>query len=316
MAINTIQYAALLQQKLDEQITVHSTSGWMEANAGQVKYSGGKDIKVPSITTSGMGDYDRDTGFVQGSVNLGFETLTMTMDRGRTFSLDAMDVDETNFLMNAAAVAGVFQREQVIPEIDAYRYSKLYAIAKAGNRLSTDYTPARATMLDALRADIAAMQDVIGEDVGLVITLNGKAAAILDTVSDISKYVSVADFRQGNVNLKVKTLDEIPVRRVPSVRMKSAYVFNDGTTEGQTAGGFKADTGAVQINWIICAQTAPIAVSKTDKLRIFEPGVNQSKDAWKIDYRKYHDLWFTKNKLPALMVNAQPGVTQTPSGNG
>ena len=29
MAINTIQYAALLQQKLDEQITVHSTSGWM-----------------------------------------------------------------------------------------------------------------------------------------------------------------------------------------------------------------------------------------------------------------------------------------------
>lgn len=308
MAINTIQFATLLQQKLDEQITAHSTTGWMEANAGQVKYSGGKEIKVPSITTSGLADYDRDSGFVQGAVNFGYETLTMSQDRGRTFVLDAMDVDETNFLMNATAVAGEFQRTQVIPEIDAYRYSKLYAIAKSGNRVSTDYTPAKATMLDALRADISAIRDEIGEDTGLVITLSEPAATILDSVSDISKHISVTDFRQGNLNLKVKTLDEIPLRRVPSARMKSAYVFNDGSTSGQTDGGFKADASAVQINWIICAQNAPIAVSKTDKLRIFAPDVNQSMDAWKIDYRKYHELWVTKGKLPAIMVNAQPAT--------
>jgi hypothetical protein len=306
MAINTITYATLLQQKLDEQIVAHSTSGWMEANAGQVKYSGGKEIKVPSISTNGLADYDRDDGFVQGSVTFGYETLVMTQDRGRTFSLDAMDVDETNFLMNATTVAGEFQRTQVIPEIDAYRYSKLYAIAKAGNRLSTDYTPAKATMLDALRADISAIRDDIGEDIGLVITLSEPAATILDSVSDISKFISVADFRQGNISLKVKTLDEVPLRRVPSARMKSAYVFNDGTTEGQKEGGFKADDSTVQINWIIVAQNSPIAVSKTDKLRIFAPDVNQAKDAWKIDYRKYHELWLTKNKLPTLMVNAQP----------
>ena len=208
--------------------------------------------------------------------------------------------------MASSAVMGEFQRTQVIPEIDAYRYSKLYAIAKAGNRLSTDYTPAKATMLDALRADIAAIQDEIGEDVGLVISLSGKAAAILDTVSDVSKFISVADFKQGSMNFKVKTLDEVPIRRVPSARMKSAYIFNDGTTSEQTQGGFKPDTSAAQINWIICAQTAPIAVSKTDKMRIFAPDVNQAKDAWKIDYRKFHDLWYTKNKLSTLMVNAQP----------
>lgn len=306
MAINTIQFATLLQQKLDEQIVAHSTSGWMEANAGQVKYTGGKEIKIPSISTSGMADYDRDDGFVQGAVTFGYETLTMTQDRGRTFSLDAMDVDETNFLMNATAVAGEFQRTRVIPEIDAYRYSKLYAIAKAGDRLSTDYTPAKATMLDALRADISAIRDEIGDDTGLVITLSEPAATILDNVSDISKFISVTDFKQGNINLKVKTLDEIPIRRVPSGRMKSAYIFNDGKTSGQTDGGFVADTNAVQINWIICAQNAPIAVSKTDKLRIFAPDVNQQKDAWKIDYRKYHELWLTQNKLPVLMVNAQP----------
>lgn len=306
MAINTIQYATLLQQKLDEQVVAQSTSGWMEANAGQVIYNGGRDIKVPSISTSGLGDYDRDEGFVQGSVNFSYENLTMTQDRGRTFSLDAMDVNETNFLMSATAVAGEFQRTRGIPEIDAYRYSKLHAIAKTGSRLAAAYTPAKATMLDALMDDITAIRDEVGENVSLVITMAETVARVLDSVSDISRSISVVDFRQGGINLKVKALNEIPIRRVPSARMKSAYVFNDGKTSGQEAGGFTPDAGAVQINWIICAQNTPVAVSKTDKLRIFAPDVNQTKDAWKIDYRKYHDLWLTKNKYNTLMVNAQP----------
>ena len=50
--------------------------------------------------------------------------------------------------------------------------------------------------------------------------------------------------------------------------MKTAYVFNDGKTTGQEKGGFKPDTAAKGINWIIIARRAPIAVSKTDKIRI------------------------------------------------
>lgn len=303
MAINTIQFAALLQQKLDEQVIAQSTSGWMEANAGQVIYNGGKEIKVPSISTSGLADYDRDNGFVQGAVTLTHETLTMTQDRGRTFKLDAMDVDESGFLVNAASVAGEFQRTQVIPEIDAYRYSKIYALANENNRVSAAYTPAKATLLDALRADISTIQDLVGDGTPLVITMAQTVATILDSVSDISKHISVADFKQGNVNLKVKALDEIPIRRVPSARMKTAYVFKDGTTSGQESGGFAPASGAKQINWIICPQSVPVAVSKTDKLRIFSPEVNQDADAWKIDYRKYHELWITKNKMNTVMVN-------------
>lgn len=303
MAINTIQFAALLQQKLDEQVIAQSTSGWMEANAGQVIYSGGKEIKVPSISTSGLADYDRDNGFVQGAVTLTHETLTMTQDRGRTFKLDAMDVDESGFLVNATSVAGEFQRTQVIPEIDAYRYSKIYALANENNRVSTAYTPAKATLLDALRADISTIQDLVGDGTPLVITMAQTVATILDSVSDISKHISVADFKQGDVNLKVKALDETPIRRVPSARMKTAYVFKDGTTSGQESGGFAPASSAKQINWIICPQSVPVAVSKTDKLRIFSPEVNQDADAWKIDYRKYHELWITKNKMNTVMVN-------------
>lgn len=303
MAINTIQYAQLLQKKFDEQVVAQSTSGWMEANAGLVQYSGGSEIKVPSISLNGMGDYDRDAGFVQGGVTLTHETLTMTMDRGRTFQLDAMDVDESGFLANATAVAGEFQRTKVIPEIDAYRYSKIYALAEANSRVADAYTPAKATLLDALRADIAAIKDIVGDDIPLVITMPVPVGTMLDTVPDISKSISVVDFKQGTVNLKVKALDEIPIRRVPSARMKTAYIFKDGKTSGQEDGGFAPAGGAKSINWIITPQNVPIAVSKTDKLRIFAPDTNQTADAWKIDFRKYHDLWITKNKMSTVMVN-------------
>ena len=41
MAINTLEMAKLFQQSLDKQMLVGATSGWMEANATQVKYNGG-----------------------------------------------------------------------------------------------------------------------------------------------------------------------------------------------------------------------------------------------------------------------------------
>ena len=41
MSINTLAMATLFQQQLDKQMLEGATSGWMEANAGQVKYSGG-----------------------------------------------------------------------------------------------------------------------------------------------------------------------------------------------------------------------------------------------------------------------------------
>lgn len=302
MAINTIQYAQLLQKALDEQVVAQSTSGWMEANAGLVQYDGGAEVKIPSIAMQGMGDYDRDEGYTRGSVTVKHDTYKMTMDRGRSFQLDAMDVNESGFVANATSVVGEFQRSQVIPEIDSYRYSKIYSLANESSRVADVYNPAKATILDALRTDIAAIQDIVGE-IPLVITMAHKVSTILDSAPDISKSISVVDFKQGSINLKVKAIDEIPIRKVPSARMKTAYIFKDGATGGQEDGGCIPAEGAKQINWIITPANVPIAISKTDTLRIFDPATNQRANAWLIDFRKYHDLWIMKNKMSTVMVN-------------
>jgi prophage protein len=303
MAINTLQYSQQFQTVLDAQMLASATSAFMEANAGQVKYDGGDTVHIPEISMQGLAKYDRDEGFNQGSVTLKFNPYKMTQDRGRTFQLDSMDVNETNFVATAGTVMGEFQRTQVIPEIDSYRYSKIAALATAESKVTTGFTPAVATILEKLEAEITDIQDVVGEDEGLIIVMSTKLRTILNNADKFNRYLNVAEFKNGSVNTTVKSFNDIPILGVPSARMKTAYVFNDGKTANQQAGGFKADTAAKDINWIIMPQRAPIAVSKTDKVRVFTPDINQKADAWKIDYRKYHDLWIPKNRFAAIRVN-------------
>mgnify|MGYP003596922688 FL=1 len=131
---NVLEYSKIFQPSLDKQVVQESTTGWMELNSSLIKYNGGNEVKLPSILMDGLGDYDRANGFVDGSVTLSWQTHTLTQDRGRSFSIDSMDVDETNFVATAGTVMGEFQRTMVVPEIDAYRYSKLASLAIAASK--------------------------------------------------------------------------------------------------------------------------------------------------------------------------------------
>lgn len=296
MAISTIECAKIFMTALDRQMIEGTTSGWMEANAGQVKYSGGNEVKIPTISTSGLVDYDRDNGYNQGAVSLSFQTKTLTKDRGRQFLLDAMDVDEGNFIANATAVMSEFQRTQIIPEVDAYRYSKIYELAKTDH--GKTYTPAASTILSALTDDISVVNDTAGA-ADLVIIMPYIIADILDSTDKLQRQINVGTFRQGNVDLTVKTFNGNPIIRVPSERMYSEYTFNDGADSF----GFTKTETAKLINWIICPKNVPIAVSKTDGVKIFDPATTQGADAWTIEYRKFHDLWVEDNKLPSMRVS-------------
>lgn len=304
MAINTLEYAKIFQTELDKKIEEQLTSAWMDANAGQVKYTGGDEVKIPKISLVGLGNYDRDKGFKQGSVTLSYETKKLTQDRGRTFLLDSQDVDETNFVASAGMVMGEFQRLQVVPEVDAYRYSKIYEAAKAKH--ADTYTATTRDIIDKLDADISTVQDAVGGSEPLVICMNRKVHAILNNSEGIQKYINVGDFNNGFVSTKVKIFNDVPVIDVPSARFKTAYTFNAGETTDK--GGFEAASGALEMNWIIITRRAPIAVVKTDKIRIFAPDVNQNADGWKLDYRKYHDLWVKDNALDGIMVNVPAAI--------
>lgn len=311
MALNTLVYGEVLQKRLDAKATQGLTSGWMDANAGQVEYNGGNKIRMPEIETTGLKDYDRDKGYPEGSVTLTYKNYEMTMDRGASFQLDRMDVNETNFIVNATSVTGDFQKEHVIPEIDAYRYSKLYALLKAAGR-ATAYTADEKTIMDCLLSDISQIRDEVGEDVSLVISIAQPIKTKLELNDKFAKRLNVADFKSGEISTQLKQIDNCFLKPVPSARMKTAYIFKDGKTEGEKDGGFAPADSAKQINWIITVQNAPIAVTKQDKMKVIDPDTYQKADAWFIGYRRYHELWLPEQRYNKCWVNAE----ETSAGNG
>lgn len=62
------------------------------------------EIIIPKLSMDGLADYSRNDGYVGGSVTLTNETVTFNYDRGRRFTVDAMDNEES---------AGIGLREAV-----------------------------------------------------------------------------------------------------------------------------------------------------------------------------------------------------------
>ncbi len=305
MSINTLATATLFQNKLDKVAIQEAVTGWMDANAGQVIYNGGAEVKIPKMSVQGLGDYDRDNGYQQGGVTLEYETRKMTQDRGRKFQLDPMDVNENNFVTTAAAVMGEFQRMYVVPEIDAYRISKIATEAITANKagmVTYGYTPGaeQTSALRKLKEGIKAVRNM-GYNTPLIV--HATPDFIMELELELAGKITAVTFSQGGINTQVPSVDSVPLISTPSNRMYTAIKINDGKTGGQEQGGYVKGETAKDINFMILPRTTPIAITKQDIMRIFDPTVNQKLNAWQMDYRRFHDLWVLDNKVDSVYLS-------------
>lgn len=294
---NSIAYAEVFQSALDDMIVQESTTAWMDENASQVIYTGGKTVKIPKMTLTGLGNYGRNDGYKKGSVTLAYEPREMTQDRGTQFLLDKMDVDETNFAATAIAVMAQFQREAVIPEVDAYRISKIASTAiTAGQHVEYGYTPDKTTILAKLKAAI----DVAGPEA--VIMATPEVTTALEVAVGTNN-LSAETFMLNGIDTRLPSLDGHPIIKVESNRMITAIQLND--LSNGTGGGWAKGATGKNVNFIVLPRFAPIGVNKLDEPQIFEPEQVQDYSAWKINYRRYHDLWIMDNKASKIALNVK-----------
>lgn len=290
---NSIAYAEIFQQILDEQIVQESVTGWMDAQG--VIYDGGKTVRIPKVSMSGLGDYSRATGYAKGAITLTYEQKTMTQDRGAQFILDQMDVNETNFVAEATRMLAEFQRTQVIPEVDAYRLSALATAAPVAN-VESSYTPNASTILAKLAAATK-----IGDE-NAVIYMSPDALEALEVAVGANNISSV-NFTQGGFDQRVPAFNGRPIIKADQSRLVTAITTKN--ISGNDNGGWEKATGAADINFMVVPRYAPIAVDKLDEPKIFEPAQVQDYSGWLIDYRRYHDLWVADNKKVGIYVNTK-----------
>jgi hypothetical protein len=136
----------------------------------------------------------------------------------------------------------------------------------------------------------ANVQNVVGFDEELVCFVNPTAWAAIQNTPEITRSLSIGDFKKGGIDTKVHMLNGMAILPVTDSRMKTAYEFLDGKTSGETDGGFKPADAAKSIGLLVMPKKGASLVRKTEKIRIFAPDQNQAADAYKFDYRTYYDL--------------------------
>jgi hypothetical protein len=243
---------------------------------------------------SSLGNYDRNNGFVTGSIAVTSAPFELSQDRARSFQLDREDNDETGIASLAGEVLGEFVRTKVVPEMDAYVLSKLGGCAATSGQ-TVEGDPAKEAY--AMFADaVGSIREVVGFDEELICFADNAFLKALSASPEVARQIVMSDFKKGEVNTRVRTLDDIKLLPVPMSRMKTQYDFFDGTTGGQEEGGFAPATAAKSIGFIILPKKAVSLVKKSETLRTFAPEQNLKADAWKFDYRLYYDA-FIKTKM-------------------
>ncbi len=306
MAINTFaEKATKFLSVLDEVYKRGSLTAILDDAALASQFVGTKSIKLPKLSVDGAGDYDRDTGYAQGGVAVSYQEHELAYDRGRKFRIDVIDNDEAAFdLYRQVALQYVRTRE--IPEIDAVRFAEVCAAATrsgtSGTVVSKDLTASDSALVLYDAAEKTLNEKEVPEE-GRILFCTNDFYALLKSDEKVARRMDVQG-NTGNIDRSVTLLDGItPIVRVPQVRFYSLITLLDGTTSGQTAGGYTPTVGGFDLNFVYANKAALRGVIKRRFSKIVEPAANQSADAYDIFYRCHHDLIVKDNETAGIYIH-------------
>lgn len=244
------------------------------------------EIIIPKMTMDGLGDYDRANGYTNGDVTLTNETVTFNYDRGRAFTVDAMDNEETAGIA-FGQLSSEFIRTKVAPEIDAFRFAQ-YAGTEGITIDSGDLNDAANT----LAALIAAQNSMDENEVPTGSRILFITPTLYNGVMNIDTTKSKA------------VLDSFSqVVKVPQSRFITAIDMLDGKSDGETAGHFKKAANGKNINFLAIEKSAAIQYQKHIVNKVVTPEENQTSDGWKFFYRSYGITDVYENKVNGIYLH-------------
>lgn len=293
---NSFQLAQTFLPLLDEVYKANSRTAILDST--KVEIVNGNTIKVFKTDMDGLGNYNRNTGFVDGSVTGTWETLTLGKDRGRSFTVDRMDNEET-IGMAFGTLASEFIRTKVTPEIDAYTFAKIAGTTGIDTATAADITIGTTDVPGLIDEAERSMNENEVPVEGRMLFISESAYAGLR-----SKLTRTVMNGEGGINKEIESYDGMRIIRVPQTRFYTAITLKDGSTSGQTAGGYTGTaTTGYKINFMIIHPSAITKVVKHVLPRIFSPDEYQKADAWKFDYRVYHDTFVYDNKVKGIYLH-------------
>ena len=243
------------------------------ANAGE--------IVVPDMVLQGLVGYSRNNGYTDGTVTLANTTYQCNYERGRMFTVDNMDNQETADVA-FGRLAGEFIRVHVAPEIDAFRIAKYAGYTGIGTA-SADLATGN-DVIAALRAATNAMDS--GE-----VPMDQRYLFITPLL-----YGLIEDLDTNKSRAVLARFEQII--QVPQVRMYSAISLS---TSG--AGGYAKTSAGKNVNFLAVHKGAVLQYNKHIAPKVVTPEQNPTADAWKFGYRVNGIAEVFKNKKAGVYAH-------------
>ncbi|MCI7350182.1 MAG: hypothetical protein MSH60_05440 [Ruminococcus sp.] len=273
---------------LDEVYKVSAKSSILDIDGSLVRAgANANEVVIPKISMDGLADYSRSSGYVNGNVTFTNETVQFNYDRGRAFTVDAMDNEETAGLA-FGKLSSEFIRTKVVPEMDAVRFATYAGVTGIGSA-----TGALANGLDVLAA-ITVANNAMDE---AEVSADGRYLFITPTLHNL---INAVDSYKSKA-----MLDKFAgVVDVPQSRFFTAVDLYDGKSSGETVGGFVKDPSqGKNINFMIIQKGAVIQFTKHTVNKVISPADNQESDGWKFFYRAYGLTDAYENKAAGIYLH-------------
>lgn len=288
--MNSIALAEKFQPMLDEVFKKASVTMDLESN--EVKFDNTNTVKILKLQLPSLGAYSRNSGFTKGDVKAEWESWKLTQDRGREFSVDAMD-DEETLNMTFGKACSEFIRTKVAPQVDTYRFATLAStkdISTTDGASLADGTE----VVKALRTASTKMDEDEVDEEGRILYITSTLLGLVEDLDTTKSRKILEKFSK--------------IVKVPQSRFVTKIQYNEQTEE------IEPTADAVKINFMIVLPRAVQAVAKHTKLRIFlangDEGTgankNQDADAHKFQYRIYHDINVYENKVAGIYLHKAP----------
>lgn len=236
------------------------------------------EILIPKMSMQGLADYNKSTGYVAGDVTLEYETVKCDYDRGRKFNIDNVDNAETAGIA-FGRLAGEFLRTKVVPELDAWRFSK-YAQISGITTVAAALSAGKDT-LAALRAARSVIENAESDVATCYLFINPALAGMVEDLDTTASKRAMEGWAG--------------IVKVPESRFYSKI---DLTASGD--GGFKKNVAGKAINFLIIDRNAAIQYQKHTVPKIISPDVNQTADAYMYAYRTVGMCNAYENKLKGI----------------
>ena len=287
---NTIALAKNYTSILDEvycnaSVTADLTSDNTMVRAG----ANANEIIYPQISVSGLGDYSRNSGYTNGSVNLEWKTAKFNYDRGTKISVDVMDNEESRDI--AFTMAGAeLMRTKVAPEADAFVFATLAGTAGISKATPATYADATEFLAALIEAKNKMDEDEVPEE-----------GRILYATPTLMNGVMALDTTKSREILNSFTVK----KKVPQSRFYTAIDLLDGKSPGEEAGHYKKATEGKDINFMIVHKPAVIKYDKHTVSDIIPASANPSADADISKYRKYGIVSVYQNKVAGIYLSCK-----------